>query len=142
MLPSLVKSPEIATEVCVEKLYPLLLKSLEKGNCDVKRASLSALKYVVDLNNQLAVERVELLYKTLIGISKLADERLMDSEADIRIAALEIITKINAIVPTEKLMTMRKKLLDGLKSALDDPKRLVRKRAASAMQTIYLKQYL
>lgn len=119
-VPTSVLMPEI------DNLLPLLLQSLDLPEADVKAATINTLSVIVVENPSAVASHVNSLINRLLGA---AGDR-MNSPPRTRQAALRCLRLFPGKIKESTLLPFRGRVTWGLgKSALDDPKREVRREA-------------
>ncbi|KAI9838700.1 MAG: hypothetical protein M1819_005014 [Sarea resinae] len=122
-VPSEVILPELET------LLPLLLQSLDLKDAGVRAATLETVAVVVVLSSSGIEEHVKSFISRLLGCTSLAKE----NPPTVRAPALRTLRLFPQHLRTEVLLPYKRSTMQRMLSALDDPKRAVRKEAVDCV---------
>ncbi|KAI8825244.1 Dos2-interacting transcription regulator of RNA-Pol-II-domain-containing protein [Fimicolochytrium jonesii] len=119
------------------QLFPLLLFSLSQPNADLKLATLDTLQSLIGDDGGVVAPQISSIVAALLKIGTAAGVEEGDTMA-VRVTALKILGELPKKFDYALLFPHKPEVLRRLNVALDDPKRVVRREAASTRNRWFL----
>ncbi|KAJ3050197.1 mms19 nucleotide excision repair [Rhizophlyctis rosea] len=121
----------------IPRLFPLLLSSLSSTDGDLKVATLDTFDLVLKEAPAVAMEHAGSIIDLLLAITRSRDPA-HGNGVRVRIAALKTLGQVPASIEFSILFPHKQKVLKALGSAVDDPKRAVRREAVNTRAKWYM----
>lgn len=117
----------------INELFPLLLKSLELPNSDVRASALHTLIDTTEKNSKLIAEHAQALVPLLLELTKASNH----NTPRVRLLSLRLLQLFTLALPLNYCLQFRDDVINGLTRALSDNKRIVRKQCIDTRQSYF-----
>lgn len=123
----------------LQQIFPLVLDGLTYENALILRASLLTFKVIIFEAPELIQENLGSLVKKLVDlvVVKVVVDRKLVNTGDIRLLSLECLEGLFIKLELAQVIKYQVPTRNSLSSALDDPKRVVRKKTCDVRQVLY-----